>query len=82
MGHGDMEGRRPWRDVPDELHQVSHPELQHELLPREPAELELSVIELEDGGHSRSMICREPRSAGATEITSAGGWREYLHNGR
>ncbi|WP_024802733.1 gamma-glutamylcyclotransferase [Nocardia sp. BMG51109] len=65
--------------VPGEIYEVSYTELRENLLPREPAELELSVIELEDGHGSLSMVCRRlPRVGdGVREITVPGGWREY-----
>jgi hypothetical protein len=42
--------------------------------------LELSVIRLEDGRGSLSMICRELPSGqdNVHEITAAGGWRDHL----
>lgn len=65
------------RHVPGEVYEVSYRELRDKLLPREPAELELSIIELEDGRGSLSMICRDLPEPGR-EITAAGGWREHL----
>ena len=65
--------------VPGEIYEISYPELRERLLPREPAELELSVIELEDGSGSLSMVCRRtPTDGEAREIVAAGGWREHL----
>lgn len=65
--------------VPGEIYEVSYAELREKLLPREPAELELSVIELEDGSGSLSMVCRTlPSAAEAQEIVAQGGWREHL----
>ncbi|WP_067679648.1 allophanate hydrolase-related protein [Nocardia miyunensis] len=66
--------------VPGEIYEVSYTELRAKLLPREPAELELSVIELEDGRGSLSMVCRRlPGSEdSAREITATGGWPEHL----
>ncbi|WP_280420551.1 allophanate hydrolase-related protein [Nocardia carnea] len=65
--------------VPGEIYEVSYADLRDNLLPREPAELELSVIELEDGRGSLSMVCRRlPRPGGSVcEITAPGGWREH-----
>lgn len=60
-------------DVPLEM-------LRDALLPAEPAELELGVIELEDGGSSLAMILREDvraRGDGLVDITEHGGWRAY-----
>jgi hypothetical protein len=49
------------------------------LLPREPAELELSIIELEDGSGSLSMRMRDSAvgSPDATDISDVGDWRAY-----
>ncbi|MEU4312469.1 gamma-glutamylcyclotransferase [Nocardia sp. NPDC024068] len=65
--------------VPGEIYRVSYADLRDNLLPREPAELELSVIELEDGRGSLSMVCRHLPGPGdpAREITAPGGWREH-----
>ncbi|MDT0268771.1 hypothetical protein RM844_21010 [Streptomyces sp. DSM 44915] len=66
--------------VPGEIYQVSYRDLRERLLPREPAELELSAILLEDGRGSLSMVCRQPVVPGGRvrEITAAGGWRAHL----
>ncbi|MET0701474.1 MAG: gamma-glutamylcyclotransferase [Mycobacterium sp.] len=65
--------------VPGEIYEISYDELRDKLLPREPAELELSVIQLEDGSGSLSMICRQtPTESDAREIVAQGGWREHL----
>jgi hypothetical protein len=49
------------------------------LLATEPAELELSIIELEDGELSFAMVLRESEHALGihADITSYGGWRAY-----
>ena len=66
--------------VPGEIYEISYTDLRDKLLPREPAELELSVIRLEDGRGSLSMVCRELPidHDDVREITVAGGWREHL----
>jgi gamma-glutamylcyclotransferase (GGCT)/AIG2-like uncharacterized protein YtfP len=66
--------------VPGEIYEISYTDLREKLLPREPAELELSVIKLEDGRGSLSMICREIPidQDNVYEITVAGGWRDHL----
>ncbi|MGV0741529.1 allophanate hydrolase-related protein [Mycolicibacterium sp. XJ870] len=66
--------------VPGEVYEVTYAELREKLLPREPAELELSVIELEDGRGALSMVCRSLPSneSQAREITVPGGWRQHL----
>lgn len=60
-------------DVPLEM-------LRDGLLPDEPPELELSVIELEDGSASLAMVLRrtEFESGVHREISEYGGWRRYL----
>ncbi|MFE3827363.1 gamma-glutamylcyclotransferase [Streptomyces sp. NPDC059092] len=60
-------------DVPDEV-------LRDELLPSEPAELEFSIIKLQDGSSCFSMVLRrgELEKGIHTEITEFGGWRAYL----
>jgi gamma-glutamylcyclotransferase (GGCT)/AIG2-like uncharacterized protein YtfP len=66
--------------VPGEIYEISYTDLREKLLPREPAELELSVIRLEDGRGSLSMVCREIPSdrENVCEITAAGGWRDHI----
>src|ERR1700761_8410946 len=44
--------------VPGEVYELSYAMLRDQLLPREPAELELGVIELADGTGSISMRMR------------------------
>jgi gamma-glutamylcyclotransferase (GGCT)/AIG2-like uncharacterized protein YtfP len=54
--------------------------LRDDLLPAEPSELELGVIELADGAAALGMILRRPCPAleNLTDITAFGGWRAYL----
>ncbi len=54
--------------------------LRDDLLPAEPPELELGVIELADGGAALGMILRRacPALDDLTDITAFGGWRAYL----
>ena len=54
--------------------------LRDDLLPAEPPELELGVIELADGTAALGMILRRPcpLMEDLTDITSFGGWRGYL----
>jgi hypothetical protein len=49
------------------------------LLATEPPELELGIIELEDGELSFAMLLRETEHASGLhkDITSYGGWRAY-----
>jgi hypothetical protein len=66
--------------VPGELYAVTYEILRERLLPGEPPELELGVIELADGTGSLSMRMRAEALTlpGVTDITDAGGWRSYL----
>jgi hypothetical protein len=68
------------RAVPGELYEVSYEILREHLLPNEPPELELGVIELEDGTGSLSMRMRAEAltAPGVRDISDAGGWRAYL----
>jgi hypothetical protein len=54
--------------------------LRDDLLPAEPPELELGVIQLADGTASLGMILRRPCPAldDLADITRFGGWRNYL----
>jgi hypothetical protein len=70
--------------VPGELYEVSYAILRERLLPAEPPELELGIIELEDGSGSLSMRMRpEALSApGVTDISERDGWLNYLRQTR
>lgn len=70
--------------VPGELYAVEYDVLREELLPREPEELELGVIELADGTGSLSMRMRENSitAPGVTDISEHGGWLTYLDTQR
>ena len=60
-----------------ELYEVPMTQL-HELLAREPPELELSIVELEPHELSFGMILRRGADSRAlTDITRYGGWRAY-----
>jgi gamma-glutamylcyclotransferase (GGCT)/AIG2-like uncharacterized protein YtfP len=54
--------------------------LRDDLLPAEPPELELGVIQLADGTAALGMILRRqcPATDDLTDITGFGGWRDYL----
>jgi len=69
-GGGSVEGEV--YDVPLEV-------LRDHLLPIEPPELELGVIELADGSASLGMVLRRPwaEHTELTDITDAGSWRAY-----
>jgi gamma-glutamylcyclotransferase (GGCT)/AIG2-like uncharacterized protein YtfP len=66
--------------VPGELYELSYAMLREQLLPREPAELELGVIELSDGTGSLAMRMRAwvLDGPGLTDISAVGGWHAYL----
>lgn len=72
----DVEGR----SVPGELYSLPYSMLREQLLPREPPELELGVIELADGSGSLSMRMRAAAltGPGVVDISDASGWRAYL----
>ncbi|WP_214106074.1 allophanate hydrolase-related protein [Acrocarpospora catenulata] len=69
--------------VPGELYEVTYEILRDHLLPGEPPELELTVIELADGSGSLSMRMREESLSlpGVVDISTAGGWRAYQAGG-
>lgn len=63
-----------------EVYEVSYEVLREQLLPEEPAELELGVITLEDGSGSFSMRMRASAltAPDVVDITAHGGWHAYL----
>ncbi|WNK19782.1 hypothetical protein P1P91_13250 [Halomonas piscis] len=65
--------------IPGELYELSYAQLRESLLPNEPEELELMVIELADGSGSLSMRLREALIDGpdVVDITHRGGWLAY-----
>jgi len=66
--------------VAGELYDLPWNVLRDSLLPAEPAELELGVIELEDGGASLSMVRRRTYVEPETykDISEHADWRSYL----
>jgi gamma-glutamylcyclotransferase (GGCT)/AIG2-like uncharacterized protein YtfP len=66
--------------IAGEVYDLSLDLLRDDLLPAEPPELELGVIELADGAAALGMILRRPCPAldDLIDITSFGGWRAYL----
>jgi gamma-glutamylcyclotransferase (GGCT)/AIG2-like uncharacterized protein YtfP len=70
----------PAAAVPGEVYEMPYAMLRDGLLPREPAELELGVIELADGQGALSMRMRAWAldAPGVTDISDAGGWLAYL----
>ena len=67
-----------------EVYDLSLDLLRDDLLPAEPPELELGVIELADGSSALGMILRRacPALDHLTDITAYGGWRAYLSRHR
>ncbi|WP_406206949.1 gamma-glutamylcyclotransferase [Kitasatospora sp. NBC_01560] len=66
--------------VEGELYDITLEHLRDVILPGEPRELELGVIELDDGSACLSMLlARGEADRGVhREITQYGGWRAYL----
>jgi len=66
--------------VAGELYDLPWSTLRDFLLPSEPTELELGVIELEDGAGSLAMIRRRVYTEPPTllDISEYGDWREYF----
>jgi hypothetical protein len=66
--------------VPGELYSLTYAALREGLLPREPPELELAVIELADGTGSLSMRMRAEwiDAPGVVDISDRGGWLAHL----
>jgi len=65
--------------VPGELYEVSYAVLRERLLPAEPPELELGIIELDDGSGSLAMRMRAEalEAPGVVDISDRGGWLRY-----
>jgi hypothetical protein len=66
--------------VPGELYELPLRAVRDEFLPVEPPELELGVIELEDGSASLAVLLRpevHARAEGLVDISEYGGWRAY-----
>jgi gamma-glutamylcyclotransferase (GGCT)/AIG2-like uncharacterized protein YtfP len=65
--------------VAGELYDLPLDVLRDRVLPGEPHELELGVIELADGSSSFAMLLRRPYTSHAplTDITEIGDWRAY-----
>lgn len=64
--------------IEGELYEVSLADLRERLLPREPRELELAVIELADGRGAFAMRLRSEFVDAFPEITHWRSWRTYL----
>lgn len=67
-----------------ELYELPYAQLRDRLLPNEPPELELTVIELSDGSGSLCMRMREEALSlpGVVDITEYQGWHKYLASRR
>jgi gamma-glutamylcyclotransferase (GGCT)/AIG2-like uncharacterized protein YtfP len=63
--------------IEGELYAVDYAHMRERLLPGEPPELELSVIELSDGTGTLSMVVRAGAGDGAVDITEHGSWRRW-----
>jgi gamma-glutamylcyclotransferase (GGCT)/AIG2-like uncharacterized protein YtfP len=65
--------------ITGELYDVPLDVLRDQVLPSEPPELELGVVELADGSSSFAMLLRRPYVSHArlTDITEIGDWRAY-----
>jgi hypothetical protein len=71
----------PGVSVAGELYDLSWSLLREDLLPAEPRELELGVIELDDGSGCLAMLRRSPFAeppGGFTDISDFADWRAYL----
>lgn len=60
-----------------ELYDVPLEVIRDRFLLDEPPELELGVVELDDGTAALSMVLRREESDRHTDITEHGGWRAY-----
>ena len=66
--------------VPGELYDVPLDVIRDRFIPAEPPELELSVIEMEDGSSAVAVVLREAAhraGTGLIDIPQSGGWRAY-----
>ena len=67
--------------VVGELYDLPLTVLRDHLIPAEPAELEIGVVELEDGGAALATVLRNEflHSSDLTDISHLGDWIRYLH---
>jgi hypothetical protein len=65
--------------VPGELYEIDYATVRDRLLPEEPPELELSIIELADGARALGLHLRKTAvgAPGVRDISALGGWRAY-----
>ena len=73
--------------VVGELYDLPLKILRDHLVPAEPPELEIGVIELEDGSAALATVLRDAvldsellRSGDIQDISYLGDWREFLHS--
>lgn len=65
--------------VPGELDLVDLDVIRDRFIPAEPAELELGVIELNDGSSALAVVVRQGIDRSVfTDISDAGGWRAHM----
>lgn len=82
-GRGDFPALEPvgggGRSIAGEVYDVPLEVLMHRLLPAEPRELELGIVELDDGTACLGMVLRRPfeGAEGLLDITELGDWRAY-----
>jgi len=65
--------------VPGELYDVPLATIRDQFIPAEPAELELSVVELADGAPALAVVLRREvlNTPELLDISDQGGWRRY-----
>ena len=66
--------------IEGELYEVPLEVIRERFIPAEPPELELGVLELEDGGSALVVLMRREAvesGEGLTDISEHGGWRAY-----
>jgi len=65
--------------VPGELYDVPLATIRDQFIPAEPAELELSVVELADGAPALAVVLRRDvlNASELLDISDQGGWRQY-----
>lgn len=66
--------------IEGELYEVTLEVIRDRFIPAEPVELELGVVELDDGGSAMVVLLRKvayDSGEGLTDISEHGGWRAY-----
>lgn len=66
-------------EIPGELCDVPLEVIGERFMPDEPAELELGVVQLDDGSYALGVRLRpgEAKSGRHRDISTAGGWHAY-----